>query len=152
MTNGGAWQLLASNINFATGTGGFAVIANNTGETNAVVMADALRWSYSLSQDNPPDGSVPKWWSDFYFGGPIGGALDPDGDGYSNYAEYIHGTEPNNSLSHLDLRAQLAGGQIQFTFAPAVGGRTYQIAVATNFTACGHRCQTCHFRPTTGNN
>ena len=93
---------MASNVNFAAGIAGiagFAVIANNTGESNVVVMAHAMRWSYVASQDNPTDNSVPALWSDFYFNGTVDGAIDSDGDGFSNHREYILGTAQATSNS-----------------------------------------------------
>jgi uncharacterized repeat protein (TIGR02543 family) len=45
-TGGGGWRLIASHKNFTQGTNGFVDIKNNTGETNKVVMADAVRFTY----------------------------------------------------------------------------------------------------------
>src|SRR6185503_1667092 len=124
-TNGGAWQPLAAGLDFAAGSAGFALIENNTGETNSVVMADALKWSYVLSQDNPGDGSVPSWWANFYFGADVEGAQDADGDGWSNYAEYILGTDPTDTSSRLQARVDRTVTGIQMTFNPRLGGRVY---------------------------
>src|SRR5262249_13828212 len=57
----------------------------------------------------PPGQTVPDWWRNFYFGGPNNLAADPDADGYTIAQEYILGTNPTNSLSHLLLTAQQAG-------------------------------------------
>ena len=130
--NGGAWQLVASNVNFAAGTGGFAIIANNTGETNVVVMADAMRWSYVAAQDNPADNSVPAWWSDFYFNGAVDGSVDSDGDGFSNHREYILGTDPTDAASTLLTSHTLNTDNIQLNFSPMLGGRSYKLATTTN--------------------
>lgn len=42
---GGGWRLIAAQKDFAQGTNGFVVIKNNSGETNKVVMADAVRFT-----------------------------------------------------------------------------------------------------------
>jgi uncharacterized repeat protein (TIGR01451 family) len=133
--NGGAWQLLATEVDFAAGTGGFATIGNNTGESDSVVMADALRWSYSPGQDFPTDGSVPAWWADFYFGTNVDGSLDPDGDGYSTFAEYVVGTDPTNASSYLLIRGERAQPSgLRFIFSPNLAGRVYELQRATNLT------------------
>lgn len=48
---------------------------------------------------------VLDWWRLQYFGTPLAtdsvscAACDPDGDGYSNFQEYLAGTDPTNSVS-----------------------------------------------------
>ena len=131
--NGGEWRLLATDVDFAVGTDGFATIGNNAGESDKVVMADALRWSYFPGQDFPADGSVPVWWSEFYFGTTVDGALDPDGDGYSNSAEYVVGTDPTNASSYLLIRGEPAQPSgLSFIFSPNLAGRVYELQRATN--------------------
>ncbi len=133
--NGGAWRLVAADLGFAAGTNGFATIGNNTGESGKVVMADALRWSYSPAQDFPPDGSVPAWWTDFYFGGQTDVSLDHDGDGYTTDQEYVLATDPTNAASRLEFRAERIGGGLKISFSPLQGGRIYQLASTTNLTS-----------------
>lgn len=53
-TNGGVWLLLAEGRRFASGTNGFVQLSSNTGETNKVVIADAVAFVYSARQDAPP--------------------------------------------------------------------------------------------------
>ncbi|HEU0037713.1 MAG TPA: hypothetical protein VFR76_00410, partial [Verrucomicrobiae bacterium] len=133
--NGGAWQLLATDLDFAAGTDGFATIGNNTGESSKVVMADAMRWSYSAGQDSPLDGSVPAWWLDFYFGAQVDPSQDHDGDGYSTQDEYVLATDPTNAASRLEFRAERNGGGLKISFSPLQGGRVYQLASTTNLTS-----------------
>ena len=132
--HGGSWQTVATGLEFAAGTGGFANIGNNTGESGKVVMADAVRWSYTLAQDNTFAGTVPDWWSGYYFGGSVNANLDPDGDGLSTYAEYVVGSDPTNSSSGLRVRAQKTASGAQITFSPFLSGRVYQLSAATNLT------------------
>jgi autotransporter-associated beta strand protein len=131
-TNGGSWQLLASSVDFSAGTSGLASIGNNSGNPNTIVMADAMRWSYVLSQDNPADGSVPDWWANFYFGGPADGSADPDGDDLSNYAEFIMGTDPTDPSSYLRFTINRSASTIQVGFNPWLAGRIYQLSSTTN--------------------
>lgn len=51
---------------------------------------------------------------------------DADGDGSSNYQEYIAGTNPTNALSRLAVGIMVADGQAAVSF-PAVSNRTYSI-------------------------
>jgi hypothetical protein len=57
---------------------------------------------------------------------PADAALDLDGDGMSNYAEYIAGTDPANKLSYLKIDSITAGGRATLTFG-AVSNKTYSV-------------------------
>jgi hypothetical protein len=53
--------------------------------------------------------------------------LDPDNDGFSNYAEYLAGTDPHNTSSCLRIESiGTAGNNVQIRFL-AAAGRTYSI-------------------------
>ncbi|HSU52547.1 MAG TPA: hypothetical protein VLT36_00650, partial [Candidatus Dormibacteraeota bacterium] len=129
---GGAWQPLATALNFSAGSGGYAGIANNTGENGKIVASDAFKWVYNAAQDIPTDGSVPAWWSSYYFGSNVSGSLDPDHDGYSTYKEYVLGTSPVDSTSRFSTSIQRAGSALQVNFAPCLGGRAYELQWTTN--------------------
>jgi len=75
-------------------------------------LPDVLEESLGLSTNNPVDAS-----------------LDLDGDGMSNLAEYIAGTDPANSLSYLKIDSIVAGGGATLTFG-AVSNKTYSIEYA----------------------
>jgi hypothetical protein len=134
-TNGGSWQLLANDLYFAAGTGGDVTIYNNTGEANKSVVANAMMWVYDPAQDHPAPGSIPGWWANYYFGpgAVVDGSADPDGDGYSNYAEYVFGTNPVDATSYLQFNVvPETGGAVSVTFSPLQGGRAYQLQTATD--------------------
>ncbi len=54
------------------------------------------------------------------------GALDLDGDGLSNQAEYVAGTDPNNSQSYLKIEQGIIPGMATVHVA-AVSNRTYSV-------------------------
>jgi hypothetical protein len=130
---------LATNIYFVAGTNGNVTLYNNTGETDKSLVANAMMWVYDASQDYPGNGSVPAWWANFYFGtnvnGSVSGSADPDGDGYSNYAEYVLGTDPTDAASHLIYTIGPASSNaVAVTFSPCQGGRAYQLQTAVDLT------------------
>jgi N-acetyl-anhydromuramyl-L-alanine amidase AmpD len=126
---GGQWRLLGNNISFPAGHGGFAAIANNTGDPDKIVAADAMRWIYSPAQDIAIDGTVPGWWSSFYFGTNVNPSLDHDHDGISTYSEYVMGTDPTDPQSHFSASASNNAGHINVNFSPCLPGRAYELQV-----------------------
>jgi hypothetical protein len=134
---GGSWQLLASAEPLAAGTNGYVRIGNGTGETNKVVIADAVRFVYNTSQDALNNGTVPGWWANFYFGtNVVNGAADVDGTGYSIYDDYVLGVSPIDPTSRLGMTSQpVAGGGVQVTFSPFDYGRVYQLQSTPSLTS-----------------
>lgn len=124
-TGGGAWRLLAANLEFAKGTNGFVRLANNANAS--VVLADAVKFDYIVAQDFPTNNTVPTWWRDFFFGGPMDPLADPDGDGYNTAREYLTGTNPTNALSQLKFSVNASNGNAQISFWPRHEDRSYQL-------------------------
>jgi len=134
--NGGTWQPLVQDMYFVAGTSGNVVIENNTGKTNSAVAANAMQWVYDTAQDNATNGTIPAWWTSFFFGtNNVSASADEDGDGYSNYAEYVFGTDPTNAASALSFTVTAkAGTAVSVKFAPYQGGRVYQLLSSTDLT------------------
>jgi hypothetical protein len=113
-------------------------LGNGSSGNNQVVIADAVQFIYSSGQDLPTNNTPPAWWLDYYFGtNAVNASLDPDGDGYSTYAEYIAGTVPTDATSHLRVSAQAAaGGGVEVVFSPYYfnSGRQYQLQGASTLT------------------
>ncbi|MGC3960193.1 MAG: immunoglobulin domain-containing protein [Verrucomicrobiota bacterium] len=124
-SSGGAWRLIASGLEFAKGTNGFVRLANNANAS--VVLADAVKFDYVEAQDFPTNNTVPTWWRDFFFGGPVDPIADPDNDGYNTAREYMLGTNPTNALSRLKFSVTASNSTAQISFWPRHGDRSYQL-------------------------
>ncbi len=124
------WRLLLANRPFRRGEHGYVRLANHTGESGKVIMADAVRWAYAPGQDPAPPGEVPDWWAAYYFGSPVAGSIDHDGDGASTHAEYWMGTAPTVASSRLLVQIEAADpGQVRLRFQPAYQDRLYRLQV-----------------------
>jgi hypothetical protein len=132
--NGGSWQKVANAVPFAAGTNGFVRLGNGSGENNRVVIADAVKFTYSAAQDSPTDGTVPGYWANFFFGtSTINPALDLNGNGYTIYQDYVLGISPVDPGSHLAMICQpVPGVGVQVIFAPFDSGRVYQLSTAAS--------------------
>jgi hypothetical protein len=78
-------------------------------------------------------------WERYYFGGVTTNrnlATDSDGDGMSDYAEFIAGTDPTNAASKLVLLSAttLTNRMVQLEWA-SIPGRLYQVYRTTNLTS-----------------
>ncbi len=130
--NGGTWRTVATNLPFARGTGGYFQWHSDTAETGKVIMADAVRFIYAANQEPPGPGSVPQWWRDFYFGGTVNVALDPDSDGIRTVDEYVTGTDPLRGSSKLSSRLEGSSNDLLgISFSPFHSGRVYQLEAAS---------------------
>lgn len=54
-SNGGGWRLLAAGADFAPGTNGFVRLGNNAADLGKVVMADAVRFTFSTNLNALPE-------------------------------------------------------------------------------------------------
>jgi subtilisin family serine protease len=78
---------------------------------------------------------LPDWWEQSYFGHLLGNqaSADADGDGVSNLAEWIAGTNPTNRASYLHLLApKLSTTNSLILQWPSVAGKSYRLERATN--------------------
>ncbi|HWF19290.1 MAG TPA: hypothetical protein VG754_08480 [Verrucomicrobiae bacterium] len=131
--NGGRWQLVTRNQTFAAGASGFVRLGNYTGESNKIVISDAVKWSYTAGQDIPVNGNVPAWWANFYFGTNNIDSSQSAANGYSILDDYLLGIAPNDPNAHLNFTMRPVAGGVQAIFSPYLGGHSYQLQSTTNF-------------------
>jgi len=134
---GGLYRTVAANIRFAAGETAIVRLRNNTSSgTGSYVLADAVRWTLRPGQDPPSPGQVPEWWAAHFFTGPSDPALDPDADGYSNYAEFVLGSDPTDPGSLFQIRSVwLDGADWHIRFHPRHQGRAYRLLRASGLEA-----------------
>ena len=111
--------------NVQPGLTNYAVTVTNAAKLNGNFSTSAFLY---ILPDSDGDGLPDEWETRYGLDPNSGGdALeDFDGDGMSNRAEYIAGTNPTNSLSYLKVDAAVLGGGAAVSFG-AISNRTYTI-------------------------
>lgn len=129
--NGARWNSLGT-FDFDPATAAFTL--SNAGTTGHVI-ADAVMFAVpGRAPDRDGDG-LPDWWEREHFLSEIAAetAPDADGDGHSNYAEYVTGCDPNDPASAFNARMAVGGAVDTITLRwPSVDGRTYTIETSTD--------------------
>ncbi|MBC8003067.1 MAG: fibronectin type III domain-containing protein, partial [Opitutaceae bacterium] len=102
---------------------------NTFSDTNSILFLG----NYTFVDGN--NNGIADAWEQAFFGGVAPGPLpgaDEDGDGMSDFAEFMAGTNPTNQLSTLSLSATLgSGGFVQFDW-PSGSGRDYRVLGSSN--------------------
>ena len=80
---------------------------------------------FSVLADSNSNG-IPNIWESTYFGSATGANRDEDsdGDGMSNWSEYIAGTDPTNVASYLKVKWSESIAALTFE---AVSNRSYTV-------------------------
>lgn len=127
----GGSQTLTQHTSFLTITNVLSTYTNiNVIVTNltglSVTSAPAL---LTFSTDNDRDGIADAWEAQYGFAtnSAANRDLDPDGDGLSNWEEYVAGTDPTNGLSALAVVTLLQSNAARVGFN-AVSNKTYTLS------------------------
>lgn len=76
---------------------------------------------------------IPDWWKQKYFGGGVNVSdpnfanADPDGDGMTNYQEYLAGSDPTDVNSKLTMKTMAMSGQALDLTWNSIVGQNYRV-------------------------
>lgn len=115
---------LISGTPAAAGSSAVNLSATNSGGTGNAAL------SWQVQADSDGDGIGDSWESAFGLDpeSATDGALDKDGDGQSNAAEWLAGTAPDDANSRLAIIDQAVfGGDVRLTWR-AVAGKRYRVS------------------------
>ena len=99
---------------FQASSGYLMVYSTNTPTTNIFTFTAAnvygtasITFTNVIRRLDTDDDGIPDWWAIQNFGGATScnPNLDPDNDGFTNYQEYLLGTDPNDAASFFILEA-----------------------------------------------
>lgn len=119
---------LATNLRLQRGDRAEVRLSNQVSAGSSPIAACRMRWVYRDGQDPPPANTLPDWWAEHFFPGPVDPLADSDADGWSNQAEFVCGTDPTHVDSRLRFHLEPApeGGWLAI-FTPRTPGRTYRL-------------------------
>lgn len=136
-TEPGATNLVVSNLTYDISF--FRL--GRTNDDDGDLMSTAFEQLVSHTDPNNGDentNNIPDGWEWAYFGSLQPGDSDYDGDGVSNYQEYLNGTDPNTIKFWLSVTNQYVNNSSVPVALDVVGGVPSSVAVlldSTNYEA-----------------
>ncbi|MBU6400900.1 MAG: fibronectin type III domain-containing protein, partial [Verrucomicrobia bacterium] len=136
---GEGWSLTLSNApvgSYVVTFGDVPYYQTPPPQTNTLTANSVLAFTGNYTFADTNHNGIPDAWELQYFGTVSPNrtiTTDTDGDGMTDYAEFIAGTNPTNALSYLSLDPpeRLVNGTLRLDWA-AVPGRAYQLQGSTN--------------------
>ena len=106
-------------------------------QSNTLATAGTLTFTGNYTFIDANHNGISDAWEKYYFGSVTTNRTqltDSDGDGMSDYAEFIAGTNPTNAASKLVFLSVMVQSNrfVQLRWA-AIPGRLYQVEYSTNF-------------------
>jgi hypothetical protein len=107
-------------------------------QTNTLPAGGAIYFNGNYTFSDANQNGISDAWEQYYFGSVTASRTqrtDSDGDGMSDYAEFIAGTDPVNPASRFYFTGETVQSnlvQMQWT---VVTNRLYQVSVSTNLQA-----------------
>jgi CotH kinase protein/Lamin Tail Domain/Chitobiase/beta-hexosaminidase C-terminal domain/Immunoglobulin domain/Bacterial TSP3 repeat len=104
----------------------FSVIVKNLANSQPGIISGTATITVLLDTDN--DGLPDAWEAAYGFAtnNAANATLDSDGDGMSNWQEYVAGTDPTNALSYLKIDSLTAAGGATISFG-TIANKTYTV-------------------------
>ncbi len=104
-------------------------------QTNTLSSSNALVFTGTYTFPDVNSNGMSDLYEQYYFGTVSTNRTrltDTDGDGMSDYAEFIAGTDPTNAASNLRIIRSFASNGVMTAQWSAVPGRIYQVQTSTN--------------------
>ena len=136
---GQGWELTLTNMPFGQYVATFDPVPyyqTPPPQTNLVTSATTVVFQGSYTFTDTNNNGISDEWEQHFFNEVSTNrtqTTDTDGDGTTDYAEFIAGTDPNNMNSVLDLTppSPQSNGNLKFDW-PSVPGHAYRLAMSAD--------------------
>lgn len=104
-------------------------------QTNTLLASNILTFTGTYTFPDVNSNGMSDLYEQYYFGSVSTNRTrltDTDGDGMTDYAEFIAGTDPTNPASNLRILKSFVTNGVMTVQWSAVPGRIYQVQTSTN--------------------
>lgn len=106
-------------------------------QTNTLAPGGSILFQGNYTFPDANQNGISDLWEARYFGAVSPNrtrATDTDGDGVTDYAEFIAGTDPGSPAAPFKVTTQLSNSVCRLMW-PSVAGQQFQLYLSTNYTA-----------------